>query len=156
MGTLGNARPGDGVVVVAETGDGRLVHEVLAGRGPPAPTGPAAAGDGGPDPDPYELLLMSLGACTAVALRRYADGEGWPLGCVTVRLRHARAHAEDSAGCEGDLATLDRIERTVDLPGPLNAAQRTRLMRVADMCPLRRALARGVEVRTIPARSGPD
>lgn len=35
-----------------------------------------------------------------MTLRMYADRKGMALGPVTVRLRHARVHAADCAGCE--------------------------------------------------------
>ena len=156
MHTLGNARPSDEVVVVTEICGGRLAHELPSSRHRLATDQRAATGDIERGPNPYELLLMSLGACTAVTVRLYAERKGWPLGYVSVRLRHARVHEEDCASCERPSAMLDQIERLVDLPGPLDAAQRDRLMRVADACPVYRTLARSTEIRTLRARSGGD
>ena len=99
-------------------------------------------------PNPYELLLMSLGACTSMTLRLYARRKQWPLDRVVVRLRHGRIHAEDCADCETKHGMVDRIERVISLEGTLDAAQRQRLMEIADMCPIHRLLTAGAKVVT--------
>nr|WP_294170636.1 OsmC family protein [uncultured Sphingomonas sp.] len=156
MNTLGNVRPSDEVVVVTETCGGRLAHELFNRRPLLGTDLLAANSDNERGPNPYELLLMSIGACTVVTVRLYAERKGWPLGRMSVRLRHARSHAGDCASCERPSGVLDQIERLVDLPGPLDSAQRARLMRIADICPMQRTLARTTEVRTLQARRGPD
>ncbi len=63
---------GPGTVVVTDSGEGPLGQSLLDGRHVLAADEPVAVGgkDGGPNP--YELLLMSLGACTSMTLRLYA------------------------------------------------------------------------------------
>ena len=60
----------------AQPGDGRLTQELLDGRHRLLADEPAAAGGQDRGPTPYELLLMALGACTAMTLRLYADRKG--------------------------------------------------------------------------------
>ncbi|MEN0062620.1 MAG: bifunctional alpha/beta hydrolase/OsmC family protein [Myxococcota bacterium] len=106
---------------------------------------------GGTDtgPTPYDLLLSSLGACTAMTLRMYADRKQWPLEEVIVTLRHERNHAKDCAGCaEGESVRLEVIHRTLDVVGDLSAEQRQRLLEIADRCPVHRTLHSQMEVRT--------
>ena len=137
-----------GTVVVTDNGDGPLGQAMLDGRHTLAADEPVAAGgkDGGPNP--YELLLMSLGACTSMTLRLYANRRKWPLDHVVVRLRHARVHAEDCANCETRPAMIDRIERTIELDGTLDGVQRTRLLQIAEMCPVHRTLTGKIEICT--------
>lgn len=99
--------------------------------------------DGGSDtgPTPYELLLGSLGACTAITLRLYAQRKGWPLEDVSITLDHDRVHAQDSVDCETQDARIDRITKHLKLVGPLTDAQRDRLAEIADRCPVRRTLS---------------
>ncbi len=94
---------------------------------------------GGSDlgPSPYELLLMSLGACTSMTLRMYANHKKLPLEDVQIRLRHERVHAEDCIDCNDK---LERITRSIRLVGELDAAQRQRLLEIADRCPVHRTL----------------
>lgn len=137
-----------GTVIVTDSGAGPLGQALLDGRHALAADEPTTAGgkDGGPNP--YELLLMSLGACTSMTLRLYADRKQWPLERVIVRLHHSKAHAEDCAACESRAAMIDRIERTIELVGALDETQRARLLQIAEMCPVHRTLTSKIDIRT--------
>jgi putative redox protein len=109
----------------------------------------AAQPAGGTDegPNPYELLLGSLAACTAITLRLYADHKGIPLGGVDVDLEFDRVHAEDCAECESETRGLiERLQTHVVLRGAFDEAQRTRLAQVAQRCPVHKTLTHGVEI----------
>lgn len=97
-------------------------------------------------PTPYEYLLGALGSCMAMTLRSYADRKGWPLEGVEVRLRTAQSHEKDCENCEKAPVGITRIERSLDLSGPLTPEQRTRLLQIADRCPVKQTLERGVQV----------
>ena len=70
----------------------------------------------------------------------YADQKKWPLGKVTVRLRHEKIHAEDCAACETETGKIDRFEREITVEGELTDEQRNRLLQIADRCPVHRTL----------------
>ena len=108
---------------------------------------------GGTDlgPTPYETMLGALGGCTAITLRMYADRKGWPLESVSVRLRQSQAHEVDCENCETDEVGPHRLEREIDLEGPLTDEQRSQLLRIADRCPVKQTLERGIAV--VPSRS---
>jgi uncharacterized OsmC-like protein len=108
-------------------------------------------GFGGTDsgPTPYEFLLTALGGCTAMTLRIYADRKGWPLKQATVSVRQARPHEPDCERCATNAVGIERIERRIELVGPLSEDQRSRLMSVADRCPVHQTFARGITVETI-------
>ncbi len=137
-----------GWVTVVESGAGKFTQRLLDGRHQLLADEPAAVGGDDRGPGPYELLLMALGACTGMTLRLYADRKRWPLQRVTVRLRHAKIHAEDSADCETRQGMLDRIERMISLEGALDGAQRQRLSEIADMCPVHRTLSSEIKIET--------
>ncbi len=135
-------------VVVSETRDGKFQQAVTIGPHRFFADAPAAAGGRDSGPSPYELLIAGLGACTAMTLRLYAEQKGLPLAGVTVTLTHQKIHAADCTTCETKEGRLDRIERTIALEGPLDAAQRARLIEIADRCPVHRTLTSEVEIRT--------
>ena len=98
---------------------------------------------------PYEYLLAALGGCTAMTLRMYANRKGWPLEGVEVGLRTARSHVADCVNCESSEVGITRLERTIQLKGPLSDEQRVRLMQIADRCPVKQTLERGFHVDTV-------
>jgi len=53
---------------------------------------PKAVGGSDAGPDPYEHLLASVGTCTAMTVRMYADRKKWPLQDVKITLRHSREY----------------------------------------------------------------
>jgi len=109
---------------------------------------PIALGGTGLGPTPYELLLGALSSCMAMTLRMYADRKGWPLQSVSIHLRTDRAHQKDCEQCETNDVGPPRIARRIELSGPLTDDQRTRLHQIADRCPVKQTLERGVKVET--------
>jgi putative redox protein len=115
---------------------------------------PASAGGTEQGPTPYDLLAAALAACTGMTLRMYADRKGWPLGEVTVRVAHDRVHAEDCATCETEEGHVDRLTRRIALSGPLTDEQRTRLLQIADRCPVHRSIHAEIHVLTEMVSAG--
>ena len=136
-----------GVVTVAETGNGtfqQLIssggHTLLADEPDPVGTDTGLS--------PYELLLAGLGACTSMTLRMYADRKKLTLEKVSVRLSHSRIHATDCENCETTAGQIDHIEREITLTGQLTEEERTRLLEIADKCPVHRTLHSEIHITT--------
>ena len=70
----------------------------------------------------------------------YARRKGWPLEEVIVDLRHSKIYAIDCAECEAKEGILDRIERDIHLTGSLTDEQRSKLLDIANKCPVHRTL----------------
>lgn len=143
-----SAHPTPGTVVVklgregfrTDISDGR--HTLIADE-------PEHVGGTDLGPSPYELLNASLGACTAMTMRMYAERKGWPLETVEVRLNHAKIYAKDCATCETEgHAKIDQITREIHMTGQLDDMQQKRLMEIADKCPVHRTLHNEVHVST--------
>lgn len=145
-----NGPGADDVVVVAESGDGRLTQLIRAGRHTFKADEPIGVGDD-LGPTPYDLLLAALGSCTSMTLRMYADRKGWPLERVAVRLAHGRIHAEDCADPEAKPCIVDHIDRALSLEGPLTEEQRSALLHIAERCPVHRTLSGEIRVTTVLA-----
>ena len=138
-----------GLVVVEETGHGRLEQIVTAGSHRYLADEPVAVGGGDTGPGPYDFLLSALGACTSMTLRLYAERKQLPLERIRVALRHRRVHVEDCAGCEGKDMKLEVIEREITLTGDLDLPTHARLMEIADKCPVHRTLTSKIDIRTV-------
>jgi len=134
--------------VIARVGPSGIRTELVAGPYGLIADEPVASGGTAQGPSPYDYLLASLGSCTAMTLRMFADRKGWPLRGVEVRLRHSRIYAEDCQDCEKKTGKIDVIERVVTLQGELDAAQRERLMEIADRCPVHKTLTNEIKIRT--------
>jgi uncharacterized OsmC-like protein/alpha-beta hydrolase superfamily lysophospholipase len=137
-----------GVVTVRETRAAKYQQEIMSGPHRFLADEPVAFGGLDSGPGPYDLLLASLGACTSMTIRIYADRKELPLERVTVRLNHKKVHAEDCAECETKDGMIDRIDRTITLEGALDAEARRKLMEIADKCPVHKTLRSEVAIRT--------
>ena len=135
--------------ITASVGASGFRTEVRAGPHTFLADEPVALGGTGLGPTPYELLLGALSGCMAMTLRMYADRKKWPLEGVRIHLRTERAHEKDCEDCEESDVGLPRIARRIELAGPLTDEQRTRLHQIADRCPVKQTLERGLKVETV-------
>jgi putative redox protein len=121
------------VTVEGDTGYAQKIHtashELLADE-------PVRRGGTGTGPAPFELLLSSLGACTAITFRMYAERKQWTLGAVSIRLRLLK---------DGD---EQHIERTIHIAGELDGEQRAKLLEIADKTPVTKVIVAGIPIQT--------
>ena len=124
-----------------------FLQEIVAGKHHLRADEPV--GDGGKDeaPGPYDYLLIALGVCTSMTVGLYARRKEIPLENITVSLRHSRIHANDCEECETKAGMLDRIDAQIELTGPLTPEQHSRLMEVAQKCPVHRTLKSEIDIR---------
>ncbi len=113
------------------------VQQIVSGHHHLTADEPVPAGGSDAGLAPRELLLASLGADTAVALRRHAMQNDWPLGKITVGLRWSR----DAQGRE-------HIERRVSFSRPLTPTQKEQLLGIATNTPITCVLRGGIVVQS--------
>jgi putative redox protein len=92
---------------------------------------PASLGGDDTGPAPHELLPATLAACIATMMSLYASKRGWALDDVVVHVDY------DPESVPRDIAVR------IQLPATLTDEQVARLRRVAETCPVRRALEAG-------------
>lgn len=121
-----------------------LMHEVdVNGRHTIVTDEPERLGGTDAGPAPHELLAATLASCVATMIAMYAQNRGWDFGKTDV---HVEYDPE---------SVPRRFAIDVRLPSGLTADQRRRLERVAETCPVRRALEAGFafEERVVAARA---
>jgi len=114
-------------------------HEIIADE-------PESAGGKDKGPDPYDLLLMSLGTCTVMTVRMYASRKKWPVEDIFMELRHFKDHAEDCRDCGEKSSKIDRIEKEITIQGDLSEEQLDRLLEISKKCPVHRTLLQDIEI----------
>ena len=108
---------------------------------------PHAVGGTDTGPNPYELLLGSLAACTCVTLALYCQHKGLPLKSVSTTYDFARVHADDCEACDNsDTGVIDQITSNVHIEGDFDEAQQKRLAQIAARCPVHKTLTQGVRI----------
>ena len=128
-------------VAAALTGAGKFQVRLGLTGGPILADEPIAAGGLASGPSPYELVSAGLAACTAMTMNLYAARKGWDLAGLTVEVAHARV--------EG----ADRFTRQIGFGPGLDEAQRTRLVEIAERCPVHRTLQGGAGIVTVVAEA---
>lgn len=110
--------------------------------------------EGGKDrgPDPYDLLLMSLGSCTVMTVKMYARKKEWPVEDLYVELRQSKKHAEDCGSCEEKSSKIDTIEKELIIKGDLNDEQIEKLLDISKKCPVHRTLLSDITIESSVSR----
>ncbi|MDH3755407.1 MAG: OsmC family protein [Acidimicrobiia bacterium] len=102
---------------------------------------------GGTDtgPNPYELLLGSVAACSAITLSMYAQRKGIDVTSISVQYHYEKVHADDCGFCDDETkGFIETVRSEVFIEGSFTDAQRTRLAEVATRCPVHKTLERGI------------
>jgi putative redox protein len=84
-------------------------------------------------PAPHELFPAALAACISTTLVMYARTKEWSLADVKVAVDYDHR------------STPRRFQVAIELSGDLSGEQLERLERIAQSCPLRRAIEAGIK-----------
>ena len=136
-----------GEILIGE-GNHKFLREVASDDHTWLSDEPNAFGGDNLGPDPYEQLLSSLGTCTSMTLRMYANHKGWPVDDIKVELKHSREHEKDCEAPDKANCKIEVIEKTLTIEGDLDEQQTSRLLEVADRCPVHKTLLGNLKITT--------
>lgn len=88
---------------------------------------------------PGALLLASLGSCTAITIRMYADRKQYNLEEIRIELAICK---------EEEMSKETTITRKIELKGALTGEEHARLMQIADKCPIHKILSNPIKIET--------
>lgn len=88
---------------------------------------------------PAALLLASLGSCTAITIRMYADRKGFNLDHIKIELAICK---------EEEMTKETTISRKITFTGDLTEDERKRLLVIADKCPIHKLLSNPIKIET--------
>jgi putative redox protein len=97
---------------------------------------PLKAGGADAGPSPQELLLASLGSCTAITLRMYIDRKMWVVEKITVNVELF------------EIDGVKLIELHAGFEGELSDEQNKRLLQIAEACPIHKMLTGNTVIKT--------
>ena len=117
-------------------------HELIADEPTTVPGGQNLG------PDPYDLLLMSLGTCTVMTVKLYAQRKGWELDDMYMELRHNKSHVDDCETCEDPSSKIDVIEKELIIKGSLTDEQKDKLLEISKKCPVHKTLLNELRIES--------
>ncbi len=109
---------------------------------------PEKAGGDNTGPNPYDLVLASLAACTAMTVRWYANHKKLDLKGCRVTLEYDRIHARDCAACDKSdpFKKLEYVRRIVEIEGDFSDEEKEKLKSIPAKCPVSRTLKGGIVI----------
>jgi putative redox protein len=127
-------------MITAKGGDTRYFTTFTNGKHEAFSDNTAEKGGQGAGFRPHELLEAALACCINMWLRIYADNHGLQLDEVITKVWVKRDKSEET-----------EFEYSIELYGALTDEQRSKLMRIAETCPVRQSLSRKLSIHPVLA-----
>jgi len=122
--------------VVSQFGEGPLQQKLTTGDLHYLSDAEVSKGGEGTGPSPHEYLGAALAACTSMTLKMYSERKSIPLKNTIVTVDIKRQN------------DIEIFTRDIELVGDLNDEQRARLLEIAQKCPIHKALAGEIQIKT--------
>ncbi len=106
---------------------------------------PVDLGGDNTGPNPYDMLLGALAACTSITMSMYAQRKNINISSLSVEYSYDKVHAKDCEQCDDSHAGMvDRVTSRIFIDGDFDEATRKRLMDIAQRCPVHKTLENGI------------
>ena len=122
--------------IVSQFGVGPLQQKLTAGDLHFLSDAETSKGGSGTGPSPHEYLGAALAACTSMTLKMYAGRKDMKLENAIVTVDIER------------LNDIETFSREIQLAGELSVEEKERLLEIADKCPIHKALAGQIQIKT--------
>jgi putative redox protein len=122
--------------VISQFGEGSLQQKLTAGDLHFLADAEVSKGGSGTGPSPHEYLGAALAACTSMTLKMYAGRKEMKLDNAIVTVDIERAD------------DVETFSRDIQLQGNLSADEKERLLEIANKCPIHKALAGQIQIKT--------
>ena len=145
----GNEAPNEasGVTAIGEMQNGFLT-QIQAGAHQFIADEPVSYGGTNKGPTPYDYLGAALGACTTMTLNMYARRKKLDVNHVAVNVTHEHIHADDCEDCSKKAGKIDQFTRHISIEGNLSEAEHSRMLEIADKCPVHKTLENEIKIVT--------
>lgn len=106
---------------------------------------PVDLGGDNTGPNPYDMLLGSLAACTSITVSMYAQRKNIEITSLSVEYSYDKVHVDDCEQCDDSkTGMVDRVTSRIFIDGDFDEATRKRLMDIAQRCPVHKTLEKGI------------
>jgi len=122
--------------IISQFGEGPLQQKLIAGDLQFLADAEVSKGGTGTGPSPHEYLGAALAACTSMTLKMYAGRKEMKLDNAIVTVDIER------------LSDVETFSREIQLLGNLSAEEKERLLEIAHKCPIHKALAGQIQIKT--------
>jgi len=122
--------------VVSQFGEGPLQQKLSTGDLHFLSDAYTTNGGNGTGPTPHEYLGAALAACTSMTLKMYAGRKSMNLENAVVTVDIERVN------------DVETFTREIQLQGSLSAEEKERLIEIANKCPIHKALAGEIQIKT--------
>ncbi|HCU43549.1 MAG TPA: OsmC family peroxiredoxin [Sphingobacterium sp.] len=126
-------------IVKASIGTDKYKTSVIAGKNSIVVDEPLDKGGLDLGFQPQELLAASLASCTAITLKMYADHKEWTVNSFQV----------DVMIEQSDDKSTTKFVRKISFEGKLDEKQHTRIVAIANACPIHKILLSQIAIDTI-------
>ncbi len=135
-------------VVASLDNDDGFTTQIKAGNHYMVADEPTNYGGNDFGPSPYELISAGLSACTAMTIQMYTKRKGWNIENIEVHTSYGKVHANDCEHCDENTTKIDTFNREIKLEGDLDEKQLTRILQIANKCPVHKTLLSETQIIT--------
>jgi putative redox protein len=87
---------------------------------------------------PSELLASALASCTLITLRMYIDRKQWDVTEINISVDFERNSEQN----------VSLLSRKIEITGNVDEAQKERLLKIANSCPIHKTLTNTIQIQT--------